>query len=253
MQKLLVIDKDLTLIRPSSGATFVQHPEDQVLIEGVAEAIDRYHKAGWAIVIASNQGGCDLSIVLGRKVPVGAYLVLDGQDYKITGIRKDENMDDPMLHFQLNRERDNGKRYYSTYPDSREVIRYKTVEDAIEEMRYYMKLIYPLLSWPQSLYFRGLLCPDFSGETCWAVNSFSEQGNWKAYEVSEPIRGAKIGYRKPQSGMIKEAIDYLEFSGLKVEEILFVGDRPEDQQAAEAANVRFLWANEWLRSNPWWF
>ena len=57
MSKLLVLDKDGTLVRPKSGNTFVQHPEDQELIEGVADAIARYVADGWTIAIASNQGG----------------------------------------------------------------------------------------------------------------------------------------------------------------------------------------------------
>lgn len=57
MTKLLVLDKDGTLVRPKSGNTFVQHPEDQEMIEGVAEAIARYIADGWTIAIASNQGG----------------------------------------------------------------------------------------------------------------------------------------------------------------------------------------------------
>lgn len=59
-QKLLVLDKDGTIVRPKSGNTFVQHPEDQELIEGVAEAIARYIADGWTIAIASNQGGCEI-------------------------------------------------------------------------------------------------------------------------------------------------------------------------------------------------
>lgn len=228
MTKLLICDKDGTLVRPASGATFVQHPQDQALIEGVAETIDRYHREGWSIVIASNQGGCDLSIVLGRKVPVGAYLHLDGQDYKITGIRKDENMDDPMLHFQLDRERGNGKQYYSAYPDSREAIRYKTIEDAIEEMRYCLELL------PQvrCAYF----CPDLEGQKCVMASRFT------MLEVGAGYSG--WNYRKPKSGMILFAqCDLLDFE--KGSPILFVGDRPEDQQAAEAANVQFMWAEDW--------
>jgi D-glycero-D-manno-heptose 1,7-bisphosphate phosphatase len=55
--KLLVLDKDGTLTRTKSGHTFVQHPEDQVLIDGVAEAIAAYTADGWTMAIASNQGG----------------------------------------------------------------------------------------------------------------------------------------------------------------------------------------------------
>ena len=31
----------------------------------------------------------------------------------------------------------------------------------------------------------------------------------------------------------------------KLEEVLMVGDRPEDQQAANNANIPFMWAEEW--------
>jgi D-glycero-D-manno-heptose 1,7-bisphosphate phosphatase len=55
--KLLILDKDGTLTRPVSGSTFVQHPEDQKLLPGVAETIARYRDEGWTMAIASNQGG----------------------------------------------------------------------------------------------------------------------------------------------------------------------------------------------------
>lgn len=58
MSKLLILDKDFTLIYPASGATFVQHPRDQALLPGIAETIAHYHAEGWTIVIASNQDGC---------------------------------------------------------------------------------------------------------------------------------------------------------------------------------------------------
>lgn len=54
----LILDKDHTLVRPKSGGTFIQHPEDQELIPGVAETLERYVRAGYWPVIASNQYGC---------------------------------------------------------------------------------------------------------------------------------------------------------------------------------------------------
>lgn len=32
---------------------------------------------------------------------------------------------------------------------------------------------------------------------------------------------------------------------------LFVGDRPEDEQCAQAANVRFMWAKDWREGAPY--
>lgn len=55
--KLLILDKDGTLVRPASGNQFVQKPEDQVLLPGVQEAVAHYRSQGFTCVIASNQGG----------------------------------------------------------------------------------------------------------------------------------------------------------------------------------------------------
>lgn len=55
--KILILDKDGTLTTTVSGHTFVQHPEDQKLLPGVLETINRFKKDGWRIAIASNQGG----------------------------------------------------------------------------------------------------------------------------------------------------------------------------------------------------
>lgn len=57
MKKLLLLDKDGTLISPKSGAKFVNSPWDQAAIPGVQEAIDAYVSADWKPVIISNQGG----------------------------------------------------------------------------------------------------------------------------------------------------------------------------------------------------
>jgi D-glycero-D-manno-heptose 1,7-bisphosphate phosphatase len=49
--------------------------------------------------------------------------------------------------------------------------------------------------------------------------------------------------RKPAPGMILEA---KELAGVSLDEILMVGDRPEDEQAARAAGVAFQWAHEFF-------
>lgn len=49
--------------------------------------------------------------------------------------------------------------------------------------------------------------------------------------------------RKPGPGMLQEA---MEDAGISPQETLMVGDRPEDKQAAEAAGVAFLWADEYF-------
>ncbi|HEY9823888.1 MAG TPA: HAD-IIIA family hydrolase [Kamptonema sp.] len=61
MKKLLIIDKDQTLVRSRlGGESFVQKPWDQVPIEGMAYKLNKlYFEHGWRIVIASNQGGVE--------------------------------------------------------------------------------------------------------------------------------------------------------------------------------------------------
>ncbi len=57
--KLLVIDKDGTLVKTCSGQTFVQSPSDQQLIPGVERRLMQFKDDGWDIAIASNQGGVE--------------------------------------------------------------------------------------------------------------------------------------------------------------------------------------------------
>lgn len=52
--------------------------------------------------------------------------------------------------------------------------------------------------------------------------------------------------RKPNPGMILEAKD---LAGVELSEILMVGDRQEDEQAAKAAGVAFQWAEDFFTSS----
>jgi D-glycero-D-manno-heptose 1,7-bisphosphate phosphatase len=50
-------------------------------------------------------------------------------------------------------------------------------------------------------------------------------------------------YRKPGPKMITETADNLH---VPLSGVLFVGDRPEDEQAAKAAGVDFMWAKDFF-------
>jgi D-glycero-D-manno-heptose 1,7-bisphosphate phosphatase len=52
---------------------------------------------------------------------------------------------------------------------------------------------------------------------------------------------ARVARRKPSPAMIYEAMEMGEG------EPVFIGDRPEDEQAARAAGVDFVWAQEFFR------
>ncbi len=54
---------------------------------------------------------------------------------------------------------------------------------------------------------------------------------------------AELARRKPNAGMIRELCDWYQCS---VSEALFVGDRPEDEEAARNAGVAFQWANNFF-------
>lgn len=59
---------------------------------------------------------------------------------------------------------------------------------------------------------------------------------------------AQCWCRKPRIGMVIEIAHDIaqKFSGMvQPSECLFVGDRPEDEQCAANAGIRFIWAKDW--------
>lgn len=174
--KLLILDKDGTLVRPVSGEKFVQHPHDQELIPDVAEALARYAADGWAMAIASNQGG----------VAAG----------------------------------------------------HKTLDDAIAEMRFCLRLL--VNAGYDSKDMIAYFCPD-AGDVCGIVKGATDY-----FPYRERDHHLKVSsYRKPSPGMIEAAIMEHKPMFSDFESVLFVGDRPEDKQAAANAGVQFMWASDW--------
>ena len=55
--KILFLDLDGTIRQPKSGAKFINNPEDQELLPGVAAAIAHYKNQGWLLIGVTNQGG----------------------------------------------------------------------------------------------------------------------------------------------------------------------------------------------------
>ncbi len=115
---------------------------------------------------------------------------------------------------------------------------YKSLEDAIDEQRYTLDLL-PQIT---AIYF----CPDFEGQQCWLVKDGIEAK--PVHEAIHPsvlvgsFRNLVGNFRKPQPGMLQAAIKIHSDEGA---EVWFVGDRPEDQQAAAAANINYLDAALW--------
>jgi D-glycero-D-manno-heptose 1,7-bisphosphate phosphatase len=108
---------------------------------------------------------------------------------------------------------------------------YKSLENCFEEQRQTLKLL------PQMSLL--LFCTD-NGDTMFRLSQ-------RALEMhGMPImtnRSNHFGnFRKPNSGMIVFGMKY---SREKLEEILMVGDRSEDQECAANANIPFMWAEDW--------
>lgn len=170
MTKLLLLDKDGTLISPRSGAKFVGDPWDQTPLPNVADTLKRYAAEGWEMAIISNQAG----------VAAG----------------------------------------------------HKSLANCILEMKFCLEL-FPQI---KEAYF----CPDFEGNECWRVwESCDEEYQISYNQNSRETISLEIAgkYRKPSPGMLDLAASFYNF-----EEIIYVGDRPEDEGAAIASNKPFKWA-----------
>lgn len=111
---------------------------------------------------------------------------------------------------------------------------HKSLEDCIREQHYTLHLC----PWLSQICF----CPDW-GETCWDV--FKSGLVFPVEESSAKIHAELKGtYRKPQPGMLLRVMQQY---GVAPEDCVYVGDRAEDEQAAVAAGVRFMWADAWRR------
>lgn len=110
---------------------------------------------------------------------------------------------------------------------------HKTLDNCIEEQQFTLGL-FPQLN---RIYF----CPDYKGDICYSVSQESFSSLTIRYD------GQYCGqYRKPEPGMIFVALtEYLTESK---DNALMVGDRPEDEAAAAAAGISFMWANVWRSS-----
>ena len=108
---------------------------------------------------------------------------------------------------------------------------YKSLENCFEEQRQTLKLL------PQMSLL--LFCTD-NGNTMFRLSRRSLEMHGMPIPTN---RSNYFGnFRKPSPGMIVFGMKY---SREKLEEVLMVGDRPEDQQAANNANIPFMWAEEW--------
>ena len=181
--KLAIFDKDGTLTTPASGAKFVQTPEDQVLIPGVADLLSVMSSDGWQFAIASNQGGIEAG--------------------------------------------------------------HKSMADAIEEMRIALELTGIPVAYfcPAAPGSDGHYCMEVHDNGRFYHKLWDGQSLAAAFGDSDALALTRMGFRKPNPGMLLMACTRFTF---RPQQILFVGDRPEDQQAAAAVNFDFMWTSDCL-------
>jgi histidinol phosphatase-like enzyme len=231
--KLIIFDKDGTIVEPISGGTFVQHPSDQRLRPGVAEKLEQLRGDRVMMAIASNQGGCSVFEVLAEDIRPGMSIDLDGQWAKVLEVEATTRN----THLLT----DTGRHTISGLFDAR----YKSIDDAYDEMKFAMKLMEPYLHYETLNQFRGIFCPDMDGKTAHVIKARSPQGEYRrSIALEYPVKAT--GYRKPAPGMLIDAEQWLRWSNIDVTERLMVGDRPEDQAAAAAAGFAFEWASDYF-------
>jgi D-glycero-D-manno-heptose 1,7-bisphosphate phosphatase len=109
---------------------------------------------------------------------------------------------------------------------------YKSLDDCFDEQLYTLRLVKELD--------HILFCPDYEGRKLGEVNRDESRKLNALYYRPYGFRC----FRKPDPGMIDWTIANHKPDD-PITEMLFVGDRPEDEQAAAAADVRFVWAADW--------
>ncbi len=114
----------------------------------------------------------------------------------------------------------------------------KSLDDCIAEQAYTIELAYEADIEIAEI----LFCPDYEGKICMSVDG-SKDGHW---DYSERYKDC-APFRKPSGGMIDVGM-FLYIDPFEYSEVIFVGDRDEDEQAAKAANVQFIHAAEWRTS-----
>jgi D-glycero-D-manno-heptose 1,7-bisphosphate phosphatase len=225
--KLVVFDKDGTLTEPISGQTFVQSPQDQRLRPGVSEKLDQMRSEGWMMAIASNQGGCAIQSIPASKLRVGVWLhdvvrKVEAVDGVLDQPRFVTLSDGDTVNFLADEDVD---------------ISYKSIDDAIEEMKFALEL---------TNIRTGLFCPDFEGSNVVCVRR-SEDGTrcQRRKYIEDGFRSKFEDFRKPGGGMLS-ALKYFMLGDNEITSIIMVGDRAEDEGAAKAAGFEFQWANNFF-------
>lgn len=115
---------------------------------------------------------------------------------------------------------------------------YKPYENILVEMRHCQEMLYD-----EGISMYGILIALGKGETCSLVRGFGAgAGLLDCYEV---FSESHISYRKPSPGMINLARQLTGYP----QDVIMIGDRPEDRDAAKNAMIPYIEASTW-HQNP---
>jgi D-glycero-D-manno-heptose 1,7-bisphosphate phosphatase len=104
------------------------------------------------------------------------------------------------------------------------------MQECIKQQQYTLELLPQL----KEIYF----CPDFEGRKCFRVTSHNVHNHSKTKWSGQ--------YRKPRPGMLQLAMARYKHTQ---NNSLYVGDRPEDEEAAQRAGISFLSARDWIEQH----
>ena len=107
---------------------------------------------------------------------------------------------------------------------------HKSMQECIKQQQYTLELLPQL----KEIYF----CPDFEGRKCFRVTPHNVHNHSKTKWSGQ--------YRKPRPGMLQLAMVRYKYTP---NNSLYVGDRPEDEEAAQRAGISFLSARDWIEQH----
>ena len=215
--QLYAFDLDWTLRGTISGKTFPEHISDWQLLPCRLEKIKEIQKADKNIVVLTNQGG-----LIWREAT--------GSDKYPTPIMLAESLKHTimLLSWQCSTKQDP---WYISLYDQRAV---DLINKNIEKEILAASMIAGHSTDPQA-------APEY--ETPEEILKRLQNELFEVLQRFNVRISIDPSWRKPEPGMLQHAIQLFQ---VELEETLFVGDRPEDEQAAKNANVDFMWAYEFF-------
>ncbi|HEY9295743.1 MAG TPA: HAD-IIIA family hydrolase [Phormidium sp.] len=113
---------------------------------------------------------------------------------------------------------------------------HKTIEQAVQEFQELLELL-PCID-------ACFFCPDMNGDLLWRVDTTGARVICSDRMTRDSLKIESC--RKSGSGMHEYIINHECGGKYSKNQVLYVGDRKEDQDSAARAGVKFLWVTEWL-------